>query len=69
MVAVVVQIITGILLGPGMIDKQIITNETFTALPLLMLMLMTVAVASTILTMPVVSPMLMRMKEIVFRSR
>ena len=69
MVAVVVQIITGILLGPGMIDKQIITNETFTALPLLMLMLMTVAVASTMLTMPVVSPMLMRMKEIVFRSR
>ena len=65
----VVQIITGILLGPGMIDKQIITNETFTALPLLMLMLMTVAVASTMLTMPVVSPMLMRMKEIVFRSR
>ena len=45
-----------------LLDKQIITNETFTALLLM-------AVASTMLTVPVVSPMLMRMKEIVFRSR
>ncbi len=44
-----------------LLDKQIITNETFTALLLM-------AVASTMLTVPVVSPMLVRMKEIVFRS-
>ena len=44
-----------------LLDKQIITNETFTALLLR-------AVASTMLTVPVVSPMLLRMKEIVFRS-
>ena len=45
-----------------LLDKQIITNETFTALLLM-------AVASTMLTVPVVSPKLARMKEIVFRSR
>ncbi len=44
-----------------LLDKQIITNETFTALLLM-------AVASTMLTIPVVSPKLARMKEIVFRS-
>jgi Kef-type K+ transport system membrane component KefB len=45
-----------------LLDKQIITNETFTALLLM-------AVASTMLTVPVVSPMLVKMKEIVFRSK
>jgi Kef-type K+ transport system membrane component KefB len=45
-----------------LLDKQIITNETFTALLLM-------AVASTMLTVPVVSPMLLKMKEIVFRSK
>ncbi|MEQ1684388.1 MAG: cation:proton antiporter [Burkholderiaceae bacterium] len=45
-----------------LLDKQIITNETFTALLLM-------AVASTMLTVPVVSPKLARMKEIVFRAK
>ena len=45
-----------------LLDKQIITNETFTALLLM-------AVASTMLTVPVVAPKLARMAEIVFRAR
>ena len=45
-----------------LLDKQIITNATFTALLLM-------AVASTMLTVPVVTPKLARMKEIVFRSK
>ena len=45
-----------------LLDKQIITSEAFTALLLM-------AVASTMLTVPVVAPKLARMKEIVFRSR
>lgn len=45
-----------------LLDKGIITSETFTALLLM-------AVASTMLTVPVVSPKLERMKEIVFRSK
>ena len=45
-----------------LLDKAIITNETFTALLLM-------AVASTMLTIPVVSPKLVRMKEIVFRAK
>jgi Kef-type K+ transport system membrane component KefB len=45
-----------------LLDKQIITNETFTALLLM-------AVASTMLTVPVVSPMLARMNEIVSRAK
>jgi Kef-type K+ transport system membrane component KefB len=45
-----------------LLDKLIITNETFTALLLM-------AVASTMLTVPVVSPRLARMKEIVFRAK
>ena len=45
-----------------LLDKAIITNETFTALLLM-------AVASTMLTVPVVSPMLLKMKEFVFRSK
>ena len=45
-----------------LLDKQIITNETFTALLLM-------AVASTMLTVPVVSPKLARMKEVVFGSK
>jgi len=45
-----------------LLDKAIITNETFTAL-------LVMAVASTMLTVPAVTPKLRRMKEIVFRSR
>jgi Kef-type K+ transport system membrane component KefB len=45
-----------------LLDKQIITNETFTALLLM-------AVASTMLTVPIVSPKLERMKEIIFRAK
>jgi Kef-type K+ transport system membrane component KefB len=45
-----------------LLDKDIITSGTFTALLLM-------AIASTMLTVPVVSPRLQRMKEIIFRSR
>ena len=45
-----------------LLDKAIITSETFTALLLM-------AIASTMLTVPVVSPKLTRMKEIVLRSQ
>jgi Kef-type K+ transport system membrane component KefB len=45
-----------------LLDKQIITNATFTALLLM-------AIASTMLTVPVVHPKLQRMKEIIFRSK
>jgi Kef-type K+ transport system membrane component KefB len=45
-----------------LLDKSIITSETFTALLLM-------AIASTMLTVPVVAPKLARMKEIVFRSK
>ena len=45
-----------------LLDKAIISSETFTALLLM-------AIASTMLTVPVVSPKLQRMKEIVFRSK
>jgi Kef-type K+ transport system membrane component KefB len=45
-----------------LLDKQIITSETFTALLLM-------AVASTMLTIPMASPKLERMKEIIFRSK
>ena len=44
-----------------LLDKAIITSEMFTALLLM-------AVASTMLTVPVVAPRLERMREIVFRS-
>jgi Kef-type K+ transport system membrane component KefB len=44
-----------------LLDKQIITNETFTALLLM-------AVASTMLTVPVVSPKLSRLRQLVFKS-
>ena len=44
-----------------LLDKGLITNETFTALLLM-------AVASTMLTTPMVTPMLVKMKEIVFRT-
>ncbi len=43
-----------------LLDKQIITSETFTALLLM-------AVASTMLTVPIVAPMLARMKAVVGR--
>ena len=43
-----------------LLDKEIITSETFTALLLM-------AVASTMLTIPVVAPMLKRMKSIIFK--
>ncbi|HEY4068620.1 MAG TPA: hypothetical protein VGM74_17080 [Burkholderiaceae bacterium] len=44
-----------------LLDKAIITNEAFTALLLM-------AVGSTMLSVPVVAPMLARMKELVFRA-
>ena len=44
-----------------LLDKGIITSETFTV------MLLT-AVASTMLTIPVVTPMLKRMKSVIFRT-
>jgi Kef-type K+ transport system membrane component KefB len=44
-----------------LLDKRIITNEMFTALLLM-------AVASTMLTVPIVAPMLKRMKLIIARS-
>ena len=44
-----------------LLDKQIITSETFTALLLM-------AVGSTMLTTPIVAPKLARMKELIFRS-
>ena len=44
-----------------LLDKAVITDETFTALLLM-------AVASTMLTTPMVAPRLARMKELVFRS-
>ncbi|MDI1239872.1 MAG: cation:proton antiporter [Polaromonas sp.] len=45
-----------------LLDKGIITNETFTALLLM-------AIASTMLTVPVVAPRLQRMKDIIFRAK
>ncbi|WP_310385408.1 cation:proton antiporter [Roseateles sp.] len=45
-----------------LLDKQIITNETFTALLLM-------AVASTMLTVPIVTPMLKRLPGLLGRSR
>ena len=45
-----------------LLDKGIITNATFTALLLM-------AVASTMLTVPVVSPKLERMKGIILRPK
>ena len=44
-----------------LLDKQIITSETFTALLLM-------AVASTMLTVPMVAPKLARLKELILRS-
>jgi len=44
-----------------LLDKQIITPEAFTALLLM-------AVASTMLTVPVVAPKLARLKELILRS-
>lgn len=45
-----------------LLDKEIISSETFTALLLM-------AIASTMLTVPVVAPKLQRMKAIVFRPK
>ena len=44
-----------------LLDKQLITSETFTALLLM-------AIASTMLTVPVVAPRLARMRELIFKS-
>ncbi len=44
-----------------LLDKKIISSEAFTALLLM-------AIASTMLTVPVVTPKLARMKELIFRS-
>jgi len=48
-------------IGGVLLDKQIITSETFTALLLM-------AVASTMLTVPMVTPMLNRLKSTIGRS-
>ena len=45
-----------------LLDKGIISSASFTALLLM-------AIASTMLTVPVVAPRLQRMKEMIFRSR
>jgi hypothetical protein len=45
-----------------LLDKQLITSGSFTALLLM-------AVASTMLTIPVALPKLKRMQEIIFRSK
>lgn len=45
-----------------LLDKQIVTSETFTALLIM-------AVLSTMLTVPIVAPKLQKMKEIIFRSK
>ena len=45
-----------------LLDKQIITSETFTALLIM-------AVASTMLTVPVVAPKLKQLQEVIFRSK
>lgn len=45
-----------------LLDKKIITSETFTALLLM-------AIASTMLTVPIVAPKLQRIREIIFRSK
>jgi len=44
-----------------LLDKKIITSETFTALLLM-------AIASTMLTIPMVTPKLARLKELIFRA-
>lgn len=44
-----------------MLDKSLITNESFTALLLM-------AIGSTMLTIPVVSPMLKRLKSVIYKS-
>ena len=44
-----------------LLDKQLITSETFTALLLM-------AVASTMLTVPIVAPRLQRMRELILKS-
>jgi hypothetical protein len=44
-----------------LLDKQIITSETFTALLLM-------AVVSTMLTVPIVAPKLARLKSLIQRS-
>lgn len=45
-----------------LLDKQLVSSDSFTALLLM-------AVASTMLTIPVASPKLERMREIIFRSK
>jgi Kef-type K+ transport system membrane component KefB len=44
-----------------LLDKNIITSETFTALLLM-------AIASTMLTVPVVYPKLQRLKSLIFKT-
>jgi Kef-type K+ transport system membrane component KefB len=44
-----------------LLDKQLITNQTFTALLLM-------AVASTMLTVPMTTPLLQRLREVTGRS-
>jgi hypothetical protein len=51
-----------IIIANVVLDKHIITSETFTALLLM-------AVANTMLTVPVVTPMLRRMAGVLARDR
>ncbi len=51
-----------IIFATVLLDKEIITREMFTALLLM-------AIASTMLTVPVVSPKLQKVKAIIFRSK
>jgi hypothetical protein len=45
-----------------LLDKSVITNETFTALLLM-------AIGSTMVTAPIVYPKLQRMNEVIFRNK
>jgi hypothetical protein len=45
-----------------LLDKGMVTSETFTALLLM-------AIASTMMTIPVVYPKLQRLQELIFRTR
>jgi len=45
-----------------LLDRQIITSETFTAL-------LVMAVVSTMVTVPIVTPKLLKMKELIFRMK
>ena len=58
---VVVQIVTGIVLGPGILGAVFPAASTFTALLLM-------AVGSTMLTIPVVTQMLARLRHLLGKT-